>query len=143
MDISKWEFDFENNRGSKQVHSYVLTKPSYKPKIKLSFRKLKLKVHTWEPVSTDCNGCWVRVFQNLIHLSAVPPPDASKPCYFMCSNIVCKLYLKMGILIFEHDLMGWPSNSFDSSHVIRICLKWSCSFAFVPYNKFVIISPWC
>ena len=37
MDISKWEFDFENNRGSKQVHSYVLTKPSYKPKIKLTF----------------------------------------------------------------------------------------------------------
>ena len=44
MDISKWEFDFENNRGSKQVHSYVLTKPSYKPKIKLTFDSLNSKI---------------------------------------------------------------------------------------------------
>ena len=35
---------------------------------------------TWEPVSTDWRGCCVSVFQNLIHRSAVPPPDVSKPC---------------------------------------------------------------
>ncbi|KAJ8974263.1 hypothetical protein NQ317_008270 [Molorchus minor] len=31
------------------------------------------------PVSTHCIGCPVRVFQNLMHRSAVPPPDASNP----------------------------------------------------------------
>ena len=36
---------------------------------------------TCEPVSTHCSGCPVNVFQNRIHLSAVPPPEESKPCY--------------------------------------------------------------
>lgn len=31
------------------------------------------------PVSTHCMGCPVNVFQNLMHLSAVPPPDANRP----------------------------------------------------------------
>ena len=32
------------------------------------------RLHTWLPVSTQWRGLHVRVFQNLIHLSAVPPP---------------------------------------------------------------------
>lgn len=35
---------------------------------------------TCEPVSIHCRGWPVSVFQNLIVLSCVPPPDASTPC---------------------------------------------------------------
>lgn len=39
----------------------------------------KSKLHTYEPVSILWISCMVWVSQNLIHLSAVPPPDASRP----------------------------------------------------------------
>lgn len=40
-----------------------------------------IKLQTWLPVSTQCIGLQVRVFQNLIHLSAVPPPLHMVPCW--------------------------------------------------------------
>ena len=40
-----------------------------------------IKLHTWLPVSTQCIGLHVRVFQNLMHLSAVPPPLHIAPCW--------------------------------------------------------------
>lgn len=33
------------------------------------------------PVSTHCIGCPVMVFQNRMHRSAVPPPEANNPCW--------------------------------------------------------------
>lgn len=39
------------------------------------------KLHTWEPVSMHCSGWPVSVFQKRMQRSAVPPPDASKPCW--------------------------------------------------------------
>ncbi len=42
---------------------------------------LNTKLQTYDPVSMALISCiWV-VFQNLMHLSAVPPPLASKPCW--------------------------------------------------------------
>ena len=40
----------------------------------------KMRLHTYDPVSYDPTSCPVNVFQNLMHLSAVPPPLTSKPC---------------------------------------------------------------
>jgi hypothetical protein len=40
------------------------------------------RLHTCDPVSTLCKGCPVNVFQNRIHLSAVPPPLANSPCWW-------------------------------------------------------------
>lgn len=40
------------------------------------------RLHTWEPVSIHCKGWEVRVFQNRMHRSAVPPPDARRPCWW-------------------------------------------------------------
>lgn len=34
----------------------------------------------WLPVSIELRRFPLAVFQNLIHLSAVPPPDARRPC---------------------------------------------------------------
>lgn len=39
------------------------------------------RLHTCEPVSMHCSGWPVSVFQNRIQRSAVPPPDASSPCW--------------------------------------------------------------
>lgn len=39
-----------------------------------------IRLHTWLPVSILCFGWPVRVFQNLIWRSAVPPPLAKRPC---------------------------------------------------------------
>ena len=38
-----------------------------------------IKLQTWDPVSIALIGCNVWVFQNLMHLSAVPPPVAKSP----------------------------------------------------------------
>ena len=43
---------------------------------------LQAKLQTWEPVSILCRGCWVKVFQNFMHRSAVPPPEAKRPCWW-------------------------------------------------------------
>lgn len=40
------------------------------------------RLHTWEPVSMHCSGCPVSVFQKRMQRSAVPPPDASSPCWW-------------------------------------------------------------
>lgn len=39
------------------------------------------RLHTCEPVSMHCRGWPVRVFQNRMQRSAVPPPEASSPCW--------------------------------------------------------------
>lgn len=39
------------------------------------------RLHTCEPVSMHCSGWPVKVFQNRMQRSAVPPPDASSPCW--------------------------------------------------------------
>ena len=41
-----------------------------------------IRLQTWLPVSTQCIGLQVRVFQNLMHLSAVPPPLHIVPCWW-------------------------------------------------------------
>ena len=41
---------------------------------------------TWDPVSTQFRGVPVRVFQNRIHRSAVPPPEARRPALRPHSN---------------------------------------------------------
>lgn len=38
-----------------------------------------IKLQTYDPVSMWLTCYKVCVFQNLIHLSAVPPPEANKP----------------------------------------------------------------
>ena len=37
-------------------------------------------LQTWDPVSMHLIGVPVKVFQNRILRSAVPPPDANNPC---------------------------------------------------------------
>ena len=41
---------------------------------------------TCEPVSIHCKFCPVKVFQNLMHRSTVPPPEASRPCWKTKNN---------------------------------------------------------
>ena len=43
---------------------------------------LQAKLHTWDPVSIELIHEPFNVFQNLIHRSAVPPPLASRPCWW-------------------------------------------------------------
>ncbi len=40
------------------------------------------RLQTCEPVSIHCSGCAVRVFQKRMQRSAVPPPEASSPCWW-------------------------------------------------------------
>lgn len=39
------------------------------------------RLQTCEPVSIHCSGCAVSVFQKRMQRSAVPPPEASSPCW--------------------------------------------------------------
>ncbi len=39
------------------------------------------RLQTCEPVSVLCNACPVRVFQKRRQRSAVPPPEARRPCW--------------------------------------------------------------
>ena len=41
-----------------------------------------IKFQTCEPVSNDFTQVFVNTFQNLIHLSAVPPPETNKLCWW-------------------------------------------------------------
>jgi hypothetical protein len=40
-----------------------------------------IRLHTWEPVFTLLMFWRVKVFQNRMHWSAVPPPVAKRPLY--------------------------------------------------------------
>lgn len=40
------------------------------------------RLQTWEPVSVHCSGWPVRVFQKRMQRSAVPPPEARRPCWW-------------------------------------------------------------
>lgn len=40
------------------------------------------RLQTWEPVSVHCRGWPVSVFQKRMQRSAVPPPEASRPCWW-------------------------------------------------------------
>jgi hypothetical protein len=49
----------------------------------ISFTFLEnIRLHTWDPVSMQLTGYSVWVFQKRMHLSAVPPPDASNPFWW-------------------------------------------------------------
>lgn len=39
------------------------------------------RLHTCDPVSMHCRGCPVSVFQKRMQRSAVPPPEARRPCW--------------------------------------------------------------
>ena len=41
---------------------------------------LNIKLQTWDPVSIDLIVYPVKVFLNLMVLSAVPPPETRSPC---------------------------------------------------------------
>mmetsp|Transcript_11178 Transcript_11178/g.38072 ORF Transcript_11178/g.38072 Transcript_11178/m.38072 type:complete len:221 (+) Transcript_11178:472-1134(+) len=63
----------------------------------------QLRLHTWEPVSTQLSAALVCVFQNRMQRSAVPPPDASRP--FWCGDhaiaftaAVCSLKRSTGLV---------------------------------------------
>lgn len=61
----------------------VLPDPSCTPPLTSSLACLdQARLHTWEPVSMHCSGCPVSVFQKRMQRSAVPPPDASSPCWW-------------------------------------------------------------
>lgn len=40
------------------------------------------RLQTWDPVSVHCRGWPVSVFQKRMQRSAVPPPEASRPCWW-------------------------------------------------------------
>lgn len=50
---------------------------------------LNTRLQTYEPVSIALISCICVVFQNLMHLSAVPPPLARRPCW--CGDHVIAL----------------------------------------------------
>jgi len=59
------------------------------------------RLQTWLPVSTQLKCVFVVVFQNRMHLSAVPPPDASRPWRWGDQAIaltaaVCSVYFSTG-----------------------------------------------
>ena len=64
---------------------------------------LNIKLHTWDPTSIDFTVAPVKVFRNFIVLSAVPPPETSRPCW--CGDQATAFtaakwsqYLRMGSL---------------------------------------------
>lgn len=70
------------------------------------------KLQTWLPVSTQCNYLHVSVFQNLMHLSAVPPPLHIIPCWcgfqaIALTAATCSLNFTNG---FEYDPLCQMSN---------------------------------
>ena len=64
-----------------QMHSWLLMKPC-EDKISLS-KGFHCKAHTYESVCTEFTIWPVSVFQNLMHWSLEPPPEASK---FFCQG---------------------------------------------------------
>jgi len=91
MDISTPWFDFENTRVCSRAHSHFCTRQGCKPAREREFRTTVEHsawghLHSeprlaWLPVSIELRTFPLAVFQNLIHLSAVPPPDARRPCW--------------------------------------------------------------
>lgn len=67
---------------------------------------LKIRLQTWDPTSTVFTVVPLRVFLNLMVLSAVPPPDAKRPCWWGDQAIaltaaVWSLYLRIGSVEWE------------------------------------------
>lgn len=70
---------------------------------------LKIKLHTCEPVSIDLIVVPYKVFLNLIVLSAVPPPESKRPCWWgdhvtAFTAATWSLYLTTGSLDFEFQI---------------------------------------
>jgi hypothetical protein len=75
---------------------------------------------TCEPVSMVLSFVVVAVFQNRMHRSAVPPPDASKPCW--CGDQAMALTaaewsenFMAGVLLFNDQMHSWLSLPPDAS----------------------------
>ncbi len=67
---------------------------------------LKIRLQTWDPTSTVFTVVPLRVFLNLMVLSAVPPPDAKRPCWWgdqamALTAAVWSLYLRIGSVEWE------------------------------------------
>lgn len=92
-------FGFGSTHGYSQAHSHSCTRQGYKPATKsgneynsthlfraIYIREIGLVQNyielAWLPVSIELSIFPLAVFQNLIHLSAVPPPDATRLCWW-------------------------------------------------------------
>lgn len=74
----------------------------------------------WLPVSTEFSMFPLTVFQNLIHLSAVPPPDARRPCWcgdhaIALTAAVCSVSLNIGCCERWFHTSSWLSFPPDAS----------------------------
>lgn len=77
------------------------------------------RLQTCDPVSTHCRGWPVRVFQNLIHRSAVPPPLASRPCWWgdhamALTAAKCSVYVCTGftlVMFHTNSLLSLPPDA--------------------------------
>ena len=102
-----------------------------------------IRLQTWEPVSTAWSGCRVCVFQNLMCLSAVPPPVANKPFWWgdqpialtaavwswnlASGRLDCKFQI-ISLLSFPPDASCWSSKDHFKPQTSCLCptslLKW-------------------
>lgn len=75
-----------------------------------------IKLHTWDPTSKQLVYSPLNEFQNLIVLSAVPPPDTSRPCWwgdqanaFTAALCLAKLAVGVGECILQiFSLLSLP-----------------------------------
>ena len=72
---------------------------------------------TWLPVSTQIKCVFVVVFQNRMHLSAVPPPDASRPWRWGDQAIaltaaVCSVYFSTGCTECGFQTKSWTKGKY-------------------------------
>ena len=102
-----------------------------------SFRLLlKIKLQTWDPTSTVFTVVPFNVFLNLIVLSAVPPPEAKRPCWWGDQAIaftaaVWSLNFKIGsveygfhtksLLSFPPEHNCWSSKDHLSPQIYCLC----------------------
>lgn len=76
------------------------------------------RLQTWEPVSIDCRGCPVIVFQNRMVLSAVPPPEARIPCCTEETDHVNKVQF---LNLLTNSELGLPLQLFEM-HILQRCI---------------------
>jgi hypothetical protein len=75
---------------------------------------------TWLPVSTQLKCAFVVVFQNRMHLSAVPPPDASSPWRWGDQAIaltaaVCSVYFSTGCTECGFQTKSWTRGKYKKT----------------------------
>lgn len=95
-----------------------------------------MRLHIWDPVSMLSKSVPSSVFQNLIVLSADPPPEAKTPwlwgfhaspftaaeCWLnlLTGTTECVFHI-MSLLSFPPDASDWPSNDHFSPHTSCVC----------------------